>query len=77
MGRFSVRVIHRNGQAASDIGVMIDYGILAGGTVKRRTDRDGWVTFHNSGDDPGDIWVHGTHMGSHGLRDGKTYSFTI
>ena len=77
MGQFSVRVVRANGEPADDVGVMIDYGILDGGCDERRTDSDGWVEFHNHGDDPGTIWVHGHNMGEHSLADGKTYSFTV
>jgi hypothetical protein len=28
MGHFSVRVMYSNGKPASDVGVMIDYGLL-------------------------------------------------
>jgi hypothetical protein len=76
MGRFSVRVVRSNGRPADDVGVMIHYGIL-GGHDEKRTDRDGWVEFHNHGDNPGTIWVHGQEMGDHSLADGKTYSFTV
>lgn len=76
MGRFSVRVVRSSGRPADDVGVMIDYGILVGHDEKR-TDRDGWVEFHNHGDNPGTIWVHGHEMGDHSLADGKTYSFTV
>jgi hypothetical protein len=76
MGRFSVKVVHSNGRPAGDVGVMIDYGILNGHDEKR-TDRDGWVEFHNHGDRPGTIWVHGHEKGDHSLADGKTYSFTV
>ena len=76
MGRFSVRVVHSDGDPAEDVGVMVDYGIL-GGYDEKRTDSDGWVEFHNHGDNPGTIWAHGEEMGSHSLADGKTYSFTI
>lgn len=76
MGHFSVRVMRENGKPASDVGVMIDYGLLHG-YDEQRTHSDGWVEFHNHGDKTGKIWVHGTNMGSHSLRDGKTYSFTI
>ena len=76
MGRFSVRVVHSNGEVAQDIGVMIDYGIL-GGHDEKRTDSDGRVEFHNYEDNPGTIWVHGQEMGDHSLADGKTYSFTL
>jgi hypothetical protein len=76
MGRFSVRVVRSNGRPADDVGVMIHYGIL-GGHDEKRTDRDGWVEFHNHGDNPGTIWVHGQEMGDHSLADGKTYSFTL
>ena len=76
MGRFSVRVVRSNGKPAGDVGVMIDYGIL-GGHDEKRTDRDGWAEFHNHGDKPGKIWVHGHKMGDHSLADGKTYSFTV
>jgi hypothetical protein len=44
MGHFSVKVIYASGKAASDIGVMIDYGWL-GGTDEKRTHSDGWVEF--------------------------------
>ena len=77
MGQFSVRVVYADGEPASDIGVMIDYGLLGGGCDEKRTHSDGWVEFHNYEDNPGDIWVHGQNMGSHSLADGKTYSFTI
>jgi|GEM_PF-3580608 len=77
MGRFSIRVMRDDGKPARDVGVMIDYGILNGGTEERRTDRDGWVEFHNRYGVPGTIWVHGKKMGEHGLADGKTYSYTI
>lgn len=76
MGYFSVRVVYENGKAASNIGVMIDYGWL-NGTDEKRTHSDGWVKFHNHGDKSGTIWVHGHKMGSHSLSNGKTYSFTI
>jgi len=76
MGYFSIRVMNSDDEPATDVGVMIDYGILNGHDEKR-TDDDGWVEFHNRDDLPGDIWVHGTNMGSHSLADGKTYSFTI
>ena len=76
MGHFSVRVMNSDEDPAGDIGVMIDYGML-NGTDERRTNREGWVEFHNHGDKPGDIWVHGHNMGSHSLADRKTYSFTI
>lgn len=76
MGRFSVRVMRDNGKPAGDVGVMISYGML-GGHDEKRTDSDGWVEFHNTTDDPGDIWVHGQNMGSHSLANGKKYSFTL
>ena len=76
MGRFSVRVMRKDGKPAGDVGVMIDYGLWVG-IEEKRTDRNGWVEFHNREDSPGTIWVHGTSMGDHGLADGKTYSFTI
>lgn len=76
MGHFSVRVIKSNGKPASDIGVMIDYGLF-GGTDKKRTHSDGWVEFHNVEDKSGNIWVDGHNMGDHSLANGKTYSFTI
>lgn len=76
MGYFSVRVVDSNGEPIKDIGVMIDYGILRGNDEKR-TGSDGWVEFHNHGEHPGIIWVHGHNMGDHSLRDGKTYSFSI
>ena len=76
MGRFSVRVMRSNGRPAEDVGVMVNYGIL-GGYDEKRTDSDGWVEFHNHGDNPGTIWVHGKKMGDHSLADGKTYSFTL
>jgi hypothetical protein len=76
MGHFSVRVVDDDGDPVVDVGVMIDYGIL-NGTDEKRTDSDGWVEFHNHGDEPGTIWVHGHEMGDHSLADGKTYSFTI
>lgn len=60
-----------------DVGVMIDYGILAGGCAEKRTDSDGWVEFRNRGQHPGKIWVHGHKKGEHSLADGKTYSFTV
>ena len=74
MGSFSVKVLHKSGRPASDIGVMIYYGLLSG-TDKKRTNSDGWVHFHNHGDVPGDIWVDGHDMGNHSLSNGKTYSF--
>jgi hypothetical protein len=76
MGDFSVRVMDDDGDPIEDVGVMIDYGILHGNDEKR-TDSDGWVEFHNHGDIPGTIWVHGHNMGDHSLADGKTYSFSI
>lgn len=76
MGHFSVRVVNAEGEPLEDIGVMIHYGLLHGHDEKR-TDSDGWVEFHNHGDHPGTIWVHGQEMGDHSLADGKTYSFTI
>lgn len=76
MGHFSVRVMSINEESAGDVGVMIDYGLL-NGTDEKRTDSNGWVEFHNHGDGPGDIWIHGHNMGSHSLDDGKSYSFTI
>jgi hypothetical protein len=76
MGRFKVRLMYSNGKPASDVGVMIDYGIL-NGTDEKRTHSDGWVEFHNHGDKSGYIWVLGHKMGLHSLADGKTYSFTI
>jgi hypothetical protein len=75
MGRFSVKVIHDDGRPAKDIGVLIDYGLI--GTDKKRTDRNGWVTFDNPGNRNGHLWVDGHNMGSHSLADGKTYSFTV
>jgi hypothetical protein len=77
MGRFSVRVMRDDGDAASDVGVMIAYMGILGGCEEKRTDRDGWVEFHNPDESPGEIWVHGKSMGDHSLADGKTYSFTI
>lgn len=76
MGYFSVRVMRSNGQPAGDVGVMIDYGLL-NGMDEKRTHRDGWAEFHNHGNKPGTIWIHGHNMGSHSLADGKSYSFTI
>lgn len=73
---FSVRVVRSGGEPAEDVGVMIDYGILAG-CDERRTDGDGWVEFHNHDETPGTIWVHGERMGQHSLANGKTYSFTV
>jgi hypothetical protein len=35
------------------------------------------VEFHNPGESPGTIWVHGKKMGDHSLKDGKSYSFTL
>lgn len=65
-----------NGKPAKDVGVMIDYGTLHG-TDEKRTNSDGWVEFHNHGDNSGYIWVHGHKKGNHSLNDGKSYSFTI
>jgi len=76
MSSFSVRVLYKGGKPASDVGVMIDYGLF-GGCDTKRTHSDGWVEFHNHENKSGTIWVHGHKMGSHGLADGKTYSFTI
>ena len=76
MSSFSVRVIYNSGSPASDVGVMIDYGMLNGNDEKR-TDSDGWVEFTNYSESSGDIWVAGENMGSHSLSDGNTYSFTI
>jgi hypothetical protein len=76
MSRFSVRVLH-NGSPASDIGVMIAYHGLFGGTDTKRTGSDGWVEFTNYEEKSGHIWVHGKNMGSHSLADGKSYSFSI
>ncbi len=76
MGHFSVRVTHRDGKPAKDIGVMIDYGIF-NGTDKKRTHSDGWVEFHNPGNKTGYIWVDGHKKGNHSLANGKTYSFSI
>lgn len=76
MGHFSVRVVNSDGEPLGDIGVMIDYGVFVG-IDEKRTHRDGWVEFHNSGDHPGTIWVHGEEMGDHSLAAGKTYSFSI
>ena len=77
MAYFSVRVVDSDGHPADDIGVMISYLGVFGGTDEKRTDAEGWVEFHNSDDNPGTIWVHGHNMGDHSLADGKTYSFTI
>jgi hypothetical protein len=79
MGRFSVRVMRSDGEPATDVGVMISYNgvLLPGGCEEKRTDRDGWVEFHNPDELTGEIWVHGESMGDHSLADGKTYSFTI
>jgi hypothetical protein len=77
MGRFSVRVMLHDGDPAKDVGVMISYSGILGGTEEKRTDSDGWVQFHNPDESPGTIWVHGEAMGDHSLADGKTYSFTI
>jgi hypothetical protein len=76
MGYFSVKVVYSNGSPAKDIGVMINYGLF-NGQDEKRTDRNGWVEFHNHGDRSGTIYVHGERMGSHSLANGKTYSFTI
>ena len=76
MGQYSVKVVNNGGEPAGDVGVMIDYGPLQGYDEKR-TDSDGWVEFHNHGEKPGTIWVHGHDKGSHSLKDGRTYSFTI
>jgi len=76
MGHFSVKVVYANGKAASDIGVMIDYGWL-GGTDEKRTHSDGWVEFHNNENKSGTIWVHGHNKGSHSLADSKSYLFTV
>jgi hypothetical protein len=76
MGYFHVRVVRHDGNPASDVGVMIDYGLL-NGVDEKRTDSDGWIKFHNHGDRSGTIWVHGRDMGGHSLADGKTYSFTV
>jgi hypothetical protein len=76
MGYFSVRVVDSKGEPLKDIGVMVDYGLLYG-IDEKRTGKDGWVEFHNHGDEPGRIWVHGHNMGDHSLRNGKTYSFAI
>lgn len=76
MSHFSVRVLYKNCKPAPDIGVMIDYGLF-GGCDEKRTHSDGWVEFRNPYDKPGTIWVHGQKMGSHSLKNGKTYSFTI
>jgi hypothetical protein len=77
MAGFSVRVVNDEGESVDDVGVMVDFGLLAGGTVEGRTDSDGWVTFESWLDSPGTIWVHGTNMGNHSCSSGKTYSFTI
>jgi len=76
MGYISVRVVDDEGEPLADIGVMIDYGLFDG-CDEKRTGSDGWVEFHNHGDKPGKIWVHGHDMGDHSLADGKTYSFTL
>ena len=76
MGYFSVKVVDSDGEPADDVGVMIDYGTM-NGCDEKRTDSDGCVEFHNREDNPGTIWVHGHDKGSHSLRDGKSYSFTI
>ena len=76
MAHFSVRVLDHHGDPVEDIGVMIDYGFSVG-TDEKRTDNDGWVEFHNRGERPGRIWVHGHDKGSQSLRDGKAYSFTV
>lgn len=77
MARFSVRVVRSNGKPAADVGVMISYHGILGGYEEKRTNRDGWVEFHNRNDDTGTIWVHGREMGDHSLADGKAYSFTV
>lgn len=77
MGRFSVRVMRDDGEPAEDVGVMISYLGILGGTDEKRTDDDGWVEFHNPDEMPGTIWIHGESMGDHSLSDGKTYSFSI
>lgn len=77
MAHFSVRVVRRNGEPAEDVGVMISYHGVLGGHDEKRTDSNGWVEFHNHGENPGTIWVHGEEMGEHSLTDGKTYSFTL
>jgi hypothetical protein len=74
---FSVRVMRDGDEPAADVGVMINYLGVLGGTDEKRTSRDGWVEFHNHEELPGTIWVHGESMGDHSLADGKTYSFTI
>jgi len=76
MSHFSVRVLYKNGSPARDVGVMVYYGLLSGYDEKR-THSDGWVEFHNHGEKPGTIYVHGHNMGEHSLADGKSYSFTI
>jgi len=43
MARFSVRVVHSNGQPAEDVGVMVNYLGVLGGCDEKRTDSDGWV----------------------------------
>jgi len=75
MSYFSIRVTFKNGSQASDVGVMIDYGM--GGYDEKRTHSDGWVEFHNYHERSGTIWVHGYNMGEHSLDNGRTYSFTI
>lgn len=74
---FSIRALWNNGTPASDVGVMISYLGLMGGTDEKRTDSDGWVEFYNHDNAPGTIWIHNHNMGDHSLSDGKTYSFTI
>lgn len=77
MARFSVRVVRSNGKPAADVGVMISYHGILGGHDEKRTDRDGWVGFHNPDENTGTIWVHGREMGDHSLADGKTYTFAV
>lgn len=77
MGYFSIRLVYSGGKPAVDVGVMISYIGILGGTDEKRTDDDGWVEFHNHDDNPGTIWVHGHNFGDHSLSDGRTYSFTL
>lgn len=76
MWYFSVRVTYKNGNPATDVGVMIDYGWFGGHDTKR-TDSNGWIKFKNHEGKTGNIWVAGKNMGSYSLAESKTYSFTI
>jgi len=76
MSHFTIKVSYKHGNPAEDVGVLIDYGLL-GGCEEKRTHSDGCVEFYNQEDKSGIITVLGQSMGSHSLKEGESYAFTI